>query len=215
MSNILPPWPTVSAFLIASLVLAITPGPSVLFIVSRSVVQGRRAGMLSVLGTSVGSLANAVAASVGLAALFAVSALAFSIVKYAGAAYLIYMGVRMLRTAGGNVGDATAAPGIVAPRRVFRDAALVSLMNPKTTIFFAAFLPQFVTAAAPMRQSLALGLLFVLTAGVTDSIYALTAGSVSRVLMRGGAGRMGRRVAGGLFIGLGLFTALAGQRTAK
>jgi threonine/homoserine/homoserine lactone efflux protein len=208
VSHLFPPWPTLSAFVVASLVLAITPGPGVFYIVSRSLVQGRRSGIISVLGIALGNLGNALAASLGLAALFAVSSLAFAVVKYAGAAYLVYMGVRMLLARDG--GTAPAAP--LPPGRVFRDALVVSLLNPKTTIFFAAFLPQFVTtAAAPMRQSLALGLLFVLIAIVTDGLYALGAGSVSRMLA-GGVSRIGRRLGGGLFIGLGLFTALSGSR---
>jgi threonine/homoserine/homoserine lactone efflux protein len=210
VGDLFPPWPTLSAFVLASLVLAITPGPGVFYIVSRSLVQGRRSGLISVLGIALGNLGNALAAALGLAALFAVSALAFSVVKYAGAAYLIYIGVRMLLSRSEGT-----APAVVAapPGRVFRDALVVSLLNPKTTIFFAAFLPQFVSAtASPMRQSLALGLLFVLIAIVTDGLYALTAGSMSRLLARGGGGRIGRRVGGSLFIGLGLFTALAGSR---
>jgi len=126
----------------------------------------------------------------------------------------MYMGVRMLFASKGAA--AAEAPAPAAPGRVFRDALLVSLLNPKTTVFFAAFLPQFVTAtASPMRQSLVLGLLFVLLAIVTDGIYALGAASMARVLARGNAGRIGRRFGGGLFIGLGLFTALAGSRGAK
>jgi threonine/homoserine/homoserine lactone efflux protein len=198
------------AFVLASLVLTLTPGPGVFYIVSRSLVQGRRSGLISVLGIALGNLGNAVAAALGLAALFAVSALAFSLVKYAGAAYLIYMGVRMLLAR-----DAATAPAAVAapPGRLFRDALVVSLLNPKTTIFFAAFLPQFVAAtASPMRQSLALGVLFVAIAIVTDGLYALTAGSMSRLLARSGAGRIGRRLGGGLFIALGVFTALSGSR---
>jgi threonine/homoserine/homoserine lactone efflux protein len=210
VDDLFPPLPTLSAFVLASLVLAITPGPGVFYIVSRSLVQGRRSGLISVLGIALGNLGNALAAAMGLAALFAVSALAFAVVKYAGAAYLIYIGVRMLLSrADGAAPAATAAP----PGRLFRDALVVSLLNPKTTIFFAAFLPQFVSAAAsPMRQSLALGLLFVAIAIITDGLYALTAGSMSPLLARGGTGRVGRRLGGGLFIGLGLFTALSGSR---
>jgi threonine/homoserine/homoserine lactone efflux protein len=210
VGDLFPPWPTLSAFVLASLVLAITPGPGVFYIVSRSLVQGRRCGLISVLGIALGNLGNALAAALGLAALFAVSALAFAVVKYAGAAYLIYIGVRMLLARA----DDTAPVAVAAPpARVFRDALVVSLLNPKTTIFFAAFLPQFVsTAAAPMRQSLALGVLFVMIAIITDGLYALTAGSMSRLLARAGTGRFGRRLGGSLFIGLGLFTALAGSR---
>jgi threonine/homoserine/homoserine lactone efflux protein len=211
VSGILPPLPALSAFVLASLVLAVTPGPSVFYIVSRSLVDGRRSGMLSVLGTAVGSLGNALAASLGLAALFAVSSLAFAVVKYAGAAYLIYMGSRMLFSR--PAAAMTGPPATGQPGRVFRDALVVSLLNPKTIIFFAAFLPQFITApASPIRQSLLLGLVFVLVAAVTDSIYALAAGSISRMLARGSAGRMGRRLGGGLFIALGIFTALSGSR---
>lgn len=212
MTSLLPAWPTLWAFVAASLVLAVTPGPGVFYIVSRSLLQGRRSGVVSVLGIAAGNLGNALAASLGLAALFAVSALAFAVVKYAGAAYLVCMGVRML-LARDHAPPATAAA--MPPGRVFRDAVVVSLLNPKTTIFFAAFLPQFVGApASPMRQSLALGVVFVLVAAVTDSLYALTADSVSRLLARGGAGRIGRRLGGSLFIGLGIFTALAGARGA-
>ena len=212
--HLLPPWPSLSAFLAASLVLALTPGPGVFYIVSRTLVQGRRSGLVSVLGIALGNLANALAAGLGLAALFAVSALAFTVVKFAGAAWLIYMGARMLL--GAQTGDA-AQPAIAVPaRHVFRDALLVSLLNPKTTIFFAAFLPQFVTArSSPTGQSLALGMVFVLLAVVTDSLYALSAGSALRVLARGRMGRIGRRLGGGLFIGLGLFTALTGTRSGK
>jgi threonine/homoserine/homoserine lactone efflux protein len=97
MTNLFPPWPLFSAFVLASLVLAVTPGPGVFYIVTRSIVQGRRSGLVSVAGVALGNLGNALAASVGLAALFAVSSLAFTTVKYAGALYLAYLGVQMLR----------------------------------------------------------------------------------------------------------------------
>jgi threonine/homoserine/homoserine lactone efflux protein len=214
IGHLLPPWPSLSAFLVASLVLALTPGPGVFYIVSRTLVQGRRSGLVSVLGIALGNFGNALAAGLGLAALFAVSALAFTVVRYAGAAWLIYIGARMLFSADGS--KASATPAAVPAVHVFRDALLVSLLNPKTTIFFAAFLPQFVTAgASPMAQSLALGMVFVLLAAVTDSLYALSAGSALRALARGRMGRIGRRLGGGLFIGLGLFTALTGTRSSK
>lgn len=206
----LPDWPLLSAFLVASLILAVTPGPGVFYIVTRSLVQGRRVGLASVAGVAAGNFGNALAAAVGLAALFAVSSLAFTVVKYAGAAYLAYLGVQMLRQ------PITAATDIpVAPAaHVLRDGFVVALLNPKTTIFFAAFLPQFMNpAVAPLPQSIALGALFVAIAAVTDSLYALTAGSVAPALKRlGGAQTLGRWLGGGLFIGLGIFTALTGQR---
>jgi threonine/homoserine/homoserine lactone efflux protein len=212
MPDFLPPWPLFSAFLVASLVLAVTPGSGVLYIVTRSLVQGRRSGLVSVAGVALGNLGNALAASAGLAALFAISSAAFTAVKYAGALYLIYLGIQMLR--GPRIDEtATVTP---TTKRVFRDGFVVALLNPKTTVFFAAFLPQFLSPnGAPMLQSAALGCIFVVIAAVTDSIYALAAGAVAPALRRGGIRRAGRYLGGGVFIGLGVFTALAGSRTTK
>lgn len=214
MTDIFPPWPLFSAFLLASFVLAVTPGPGVLYIVTRSLVQGRRSGLVSVAGVALGNLGNALAASVGLAALFAVSSLAFSVVKYAGALYLVYLGVQMLRSSPAeNFGT---VPAVASLTRVFRDGFVVALLNPKTTIFFAAFLPQFLSPnAPPMFQSVALGSLFVAIAAVTDSAYALAAGAVAPALRGSVARRIGRRLGGGVFVGLGVFTALAGSRGGK
>jgi threonine/homoserine/homoserine lactone efflux protein len=208
MTDLLPPWPLFSAFLLASLILALTPGPGVLYIVTRSIVQGRRSGLLSVAGVALGNLGNALAASLGLAALFALSALAFSVVKFAGAFYLVYLGARMLRSS--PVESPAIASAAEPPSRIFRDGFTVALLNPKTTIFFAAFLPQFLGAGAPpMVQSMTLGSLFVLIAAMTDSAYALSAGMIAPAL-RSGTRRIGRRLGGGVFIGLGVFTALTG-----
>jgi len=214
MTDLFPPWPLFSAFLLASVVLAVTPGPGVLYIVTRSLVQGRRFGLVSVAGVALGNLGNAFAASVGLAALFAVSSLAFSVVKYAGALYLVYLGVQMLRSSSAT--NSAAVPTVAPLGRVFRDGFVVALLNPKTTVFFAAFLPQFLSPdAPPMFQSMSLGFLFVAIAAVTDSIYALAAGAVVPVLRGGAVRHVGRRLGGGVFIGLGLFTALDGSRGAK
>lgn len=211
MTSLIPPWPLFSAFLVASLVLALTPGPGVLYIVTRSLVQGRRAGLVSVAGVALGNLGNAFAAAFGLAALFAVSAAAFTLVKYAGAVYLIYLGLRML-------GSAQAAPTVAAPEtasagRVFRDGFVVALLNPKTTVFFAAFLPQFLSPGAPLAATLALATLFVAIAAFTDSLYALAAGRVAPALARSrGVRRAGRLLGGGVFLGLGVMTALSGSQ---
>ena len=191
-----------------------TPGPGVLYIVTRSLVQGRRCGLVSVAGVALGNLGNALAASVGLAALFAISSLAFSVVKYAGALYLVYLGMQMLRFS--PVENSAAVPTTAPLGRVFRDGFVVALLNPKTTVFFAAFLPQFLSpGASPMFQSMALGSLFVAIAAVTDSAYALAAGVAAPALRGGSARRIGRRLGGGVLIGLGVFTALAGSRGAK
>lgn len=212
--DLLPAWPLLSAFLVASLVLAVTPGPGVFYVVTRSVLQGRRSGLASVLGVALGNLGNAIGASIGLAALFAVSALAFTVVKYAGALYIIYLGVQALRAP--KAAGPAAAPAPARLGRIFRDGFVVALLNPKTAVFFAAFLPQFMSANASMFQSVALGSLFVLTAAVTDTGYALAAGAAAPMLSRArGARTVGRCVTGGAFIGLGVYTALAGSRAAK
>lgn len=214
MTDLFPPWPLFSAFLLASLILAITPGPGVLYIVTRSLVQGRRFGLVSVAGVALGNLGNAFAAAVGLAALFAVSSLAFSVVKYAGALYLVYLGVQMFRSS-----PAERPPAVHAAKslgRVFREGFVVALLNPKTTVFFAAFLPQFLSPdVSPMRQSMLLGFLFVAIAAVTDSAYALAAGSVAPALRGSGVHRIGRRLGGSVFIGLGVLAAISGSRSGK
>lgn len=211
MTNLFPPWPLFSTFLLASFVLAVTPGPGVLYIVTRSLVQGRRFGLVSVAGVALGNLGNALAASVGLAALFAVSSLAFAIVKYAGALYLVYLGVQMLRSPPGQ--QSAAVPAANPLQRIFRDGFVVALLNPKTTVFFAAFLPQFLSPGTPpMFQSVALGFLFVAIAAATDSAYALAAGAAAPMLRGKAVRSVGRRLGGGVFIGLGVFAALAGTR---
>jgi threonine/homoserine/homoserine lactone efflux protein len=214
VTALLPAWPLLSAFLVASFILAVTPGPGVFYVVTRSLLQGRRFGLASVGGVALGNLGNAAGASIGLAALFAVSAVAFSVVKYAGALYLVWVGIRMLRAPGREAG---AAPPPAPMHHIFRDGFVVALLNPKTAIFFAAFLPQFMSAdAPPMLQSLALGTLFVLIAAVTDTGYAIAAGAVAPVLARARrVNALGRYVTGGAFIGLGLLTAVSGSRTAK
>ena len=199
-----------------SSLVAVTPGPGVLYIVTRSLVQGRRFGLTSVAGVALGNLGNALAAAFGLAALFAVSSLAFSLVKFAGALYLVYLGLQMLRASPAVPVATEALPSAIPLRRIFRDGFVVALLNPKTTLFFAAFLPQFLSGgAAPMAQSVLLGALFVGIAAVTDSLYALAAGAVAPLLRGQGMRRVGRALGGGMFIGLGLLAAFAGSRASK
>jgi threonine/homoserine/homoserine lactone efflux protein len=212
MTALLPDWPLLSAFLAASLLLAVTPGPAVLYIVSRSLLQGRRSGLASVAGVALGNLGNAAGASAGLAALFAASSAAFLAVKYAGALYLVYLGIQALRA---PPADGVAAPPAPARlSRIFRDGFVVALFNPKTTLFFAAFLPQFMDGQAPpMQQGLALGCTFIAIAALTDTAYALAAGAAAPLLNRArGVRVLGRRLAGGAFIGLGVLAALSGSR---
>lgn len=142
---IVPESSSLGLFVIAALVLLLTPGPAVLYIVTRSIDQGRRAGLISVLGVHVGTLAHIFAAAAGISAVLAASATAFGVVKYLGAAYLIYIGVRRLLD---RTPLAAATPG--APRRLrraFLDGVIVNVLNPKTALFFLAFLPQFVTVS--------------------------------------------------------------------
>lgn len=215
MSTLLPAWPLLSAFLIASLILAVSPGPGVFYIVTRSLLQGRRHGLASVAGVALGNLGNAIGASIGLAALFALSSVAFTVVKYAGAAYLVYLGIQALRGPGAPSLQEVPQPASLWP--IFRDGFVVALLNPKTAIFFAAFLPQFMSGeAAAVLQGIALGALFVAIAAVTDSLYALAASAVAPALSQArGLRTLGRYVTGGAFIGLGLFAALSGSRSGK
>lgn len=209
----LPAGPLLTAFLLASLVLAITPGPGVVYIVTRSIAQGWRAGVVSVAGVAVGNLGNAIGASLGLAALFAISAAAFSITKYAGAAYLLGLGFRALRPLPAST--PTENPPPVRLPRLFADGALVALLNPKTAVFFAAFLPQFMAPGAPLLQSLILGVVFVAIAATTDTLYALTAGTLAPALTRTSSLQTaGRYLSGGVLIGLGLLAALAPPQVA-
>jgi len=170
-------------FGLAALALLAIPGPAVLYIVVQSADQGRRVGLASVAGVHLGTLVHVAAASAGLSAVIVASSVAFSAVKYAGAAYLIYLGVRKLldRDAQTRV-ERTREP----LRRAFARGTIVNALNPKTALFFLAFLPQFV---APDRggvwsQALVLGFVFVGLGLVTDSLYALAAGTVAGLLRR-------------------------------
>lgn len=211
--DLLPPPHLLLAFMTASVILAVTPGPAVLYILARTLSQGRASGLASVAGVALGNLGNAIGAALGLAALFAVSAAAFTVVKWAGAAYLIWMGVRLLRSAGSAQPGGTAPVAPLKRWRIFRDGFVVALLNPKTALFFAAFLPQFMTPHAPLlAQSLALGASFVAVAGCTDLVYVMAASLVAPRIGRLGAhARWGQRAAGASFIGLGLLTAFSSR----
>jgi threonine/homoserine/homoserine lactone efflux protein len=206
---------TFAAFLIASLILALTPGPGVLYIVTRTLAHGRKAGLASVCGVALGNLANATVAAVGLAAVLSASAVAFTVVKLAGALYLILLGIKTLRARPATL-VVTRAEG-VSPVAAFRDGFMVALLNPKTALFFAALLPQFISPGAPaFAQSLILGCVFVFIAMCTDTMYALSASMLAQSLVRGSMWRgLGRHISGVCLIGLGLWTALASPRPAR
>lgn len=207
---------TLSVFALAVLAFAAVPGPAVFYVVTRSVSQGRRAGVVSAAGIAAGTLVHVVAATVGLSALLSSSATAFSIVKYLGAAYLVYLGVRALRR-DGNGDESPAAPAQTL-RRLFRDGVVVAVLNPKTALFFLAFLPQFVEAGrGPAQVQLAvLGLVLVAIALASDAGYAMATGSAGNWLRnRGQLLRRSRFVTGGAYITLGVTAALTGERASS
>ncbi len=219
---------TLTLFVTASLVLLITPGPAVLYIVTRSIDQGRLAGLMSALGANIGILVYAAAAALGVSALLAASPIALGIIRCLGAAYLLYLGLRRLagkpapaRPADGLAAGGAAPPAATpaagpGPRRmeqVFREGIVVNLLNPKLALFFLAFLPQFVDPrrgpAAP--QGLLLGGLFALMALCSDSVYALLSGTAGRLLRGSRAFLLAQRwVVGGLYLALGLLAVLSG-----
>lgn len=214
MESVLPADNLLVGFIAASLVVLLLPGPGVLYIVARSLSQGRRAGLVSVAGLSAGALLQVIAATVGLSALLLTSASAFNIVKWLGAAYLIYLGLRALLA---------RAPGIDAGKpeteplsRLFADGVIISLFNPKIAIFFLAYLPQFVDPGqdSASLQILLLGLIYLGLALFTDGAYALLAGSLRQYLnerlVRGPLPRYGNGI---VFIGLGIGALLSERRT--
>jgi threonine/homoserine/homoserine lactone efflux protein len=207
----MPSLPTFGLFIASALAMLIIPGPAVIYIVGRSIHQGRRAGLASVFGIAGGSMVHVTAATLGLSALLLASSLAFSVVKYAGAAYLIYLGVRTLFGAGR---EETELPKPDRLRRIMAQGLIVNILNPKTALFFFAFLPQFVDPRrGPVAQQvLWLGALFVLLSICTDGTYALLAGTVGRGLQRhSGFQRKQRYVTGGIYVTLGLTAAFAGE----
>jgi len=209
---VIPDAATLGVFVAAALALLLIPGPAVLYIVARSIDQGRSAGLVSVLGVHLGSLVHVTAAAVGLSSLLVSSAVAFSFVKYAGAAYLLYLGVRALIAREEPV-DVELRPAPL--RTLLRQGAVVNVLNPKTALFFLAFLPQFVDPDARYvaAQLVFFGLVFVALGLVTDGLYALAAGTAGGWLRSSRFFAGARRwVSGTVFIGLGLVTALSGSR---
>jgi threonine/homoserine/homoserine lactone efflux protein len=208
----MPNWSTLSLFIAAALVLVFMPGPNTLYIIARSIQQGRMAGLVSSLGVQAGSLFHIAAAALGVSALLLSSALAFNAVKYAGAAYLIYLGVKTLLTRE-NLAE-TKPVEDAGLSHAFYQGVLVNLLNPKAALFFFAFLPQFVDAGrgSVTIQIMFLGAIVVVLGALSDSIYALLAGSAGN-LLRGNLKilRAQRYFAGSVYIGLGVMTALTGS----
>jgi threonine/homoserine/homoserine lactone efflux protein len=206
---------TLLTFSLASLALLLIPGPAVLYILNRSVSDGRRVGLAAVGGLELGNSVHAFAAALGLSAVLATSAIAFNTIKWVGVAYLVITGVRVLRHPPKALDERSSGH---TAAKAFRQGIVVNIFNPKVALFFLSFLPQFID---PKRghgalQALILGLLFVAIGCVTDSAYAFVASSLRGVLLRGRSLPFVQRyVAGTVFIGLGLVAAATGRaRTA-
>jgi threonine/homoserine/homoserine lactone efflux protein len=209
----MPSFATLAVFSLAAVALAVVPGPAVTYIVTQSVDKGRRAGLVSALGVASGGLVHVAAATIGLSALIASSAAAFTVVKLAGAAYLIVIGIRRIRSR-----EEEQAPELPpAPlQRVYVQGLVVNILNPKTALFFLAFLPQFVDPdlGSVALQVGTLGCLFVAIALTSDVAYALAADALAGRLRRNGAAaRLRRYVSGGIFIALGVSAATARRAT--
>ena len=203
---------TLAVFALASFAIIVVPGPAVLYVVTRSIAQGRRAGIVSMFGIETGGLVHVAAAAIGLSALIASSATAFTIVKFAGAAYLIYLGIRRLIEREEPLPEATV--GGRSTRRLFAQGVLVNVLNPKTAVFFLAFLPQFVHPAngAVTLQIVVLGLVFVLVAVLSDGAYALAAGTAGEWIRSRDSFRQSlARFSGAVYIALGVTAALSGR----
>lgn len=196
---------TLLLFAASAAVLVLIPGPNLVYIVTRSIEAGRRAGLASMLGVEAGTLVHVTAAALGLSALLASSEVAFEMVRWAGVAYLIYLGVRALRAR--DIAPSAAQTGM---RRSLVEGLLVNVLNPKVSVFFLAFLPQFVDPlqGSAGTQVLVLGAVFLTIASLLDLLYVLGAALIGQRLSRG------RKLAGGVYLALAALAAATGGRRA-
>ena len=204
-------WQLFPIFMAAALVLATTPGPGIFYVLARTMAGGRREGVLSSLGTFLGGLVHVIAAAFGLSAILATSATAFAVVKYAGAAYLLWIGINMIRTRNGEFAESVAGPGSL---HVFRQGVLTEAMNPKTALFFLSFLPQFVNPRLGhvVAQFLLLGTVSVSLNTLADLLVVAAAAPLGRRLRSSARFRRNQRLASGIgMIGLSAFVAF-GER---
>ncbi|MFI7697953.1 LysE family translocator [Nonomuraea sp. NPDC049480] len=199
---------TFAFFVSASLALVLIPGPNHLYITARGLAQGRSAGLASAFGVETGTLVHIAAAAAGLSYVISQSATLFAIVKWAGVAYLVYLGIRAFT--GKEEEGRTPPPQPL--RKVFLEGVLVNVLNPKVALFFLAFLPQFVDpgAGSPALQILLFGLTLLLLGLLSDIVYAWTAGALAGRLNR--RARALRYVSGVVYLGLGVATAFAGRK---
>jgi threonine/homoserine/homoserine lactone efflux protein len=197
------------SFAVASVALLVIPGPAVIYIVNRSVADGRQIGLAAVVGLELGTFMHVLAATVGLSAILATSENAFNVVKYLGASYLILIGLRTLTRKPEAISTSASS---MTQSQAFRQGFIINMLNPKIALFFLSFLPQFIdpNISSNARQSLILGSVFVLCGFVIDGIYALTASSLREVLVKGKAlPFIQQYVAGVVFVLLGVAAALA------
>lgn len=197
---------TIWLFVIAAATLLVIPGPAVFYIMARSIDQGKKAGLVSVLGVSLGGSVHVIAGAIGVSAILMTSATAFNIVKYLGAAYLIYLGCKTLFSKSTSDIPKTSRKKLL---KIFYQSALVEVMNPKTALFFLAFFPQFISpsAGSVTIQFLFLGVIFIIIAFMSDSLYAVLAASIRKRIKM--SSRIQNRVTGYLYIVLGVFSAFA------
>ena len=205
---------SLTAFFIAALALAITPGPGIAYVVARTVAGGRAEGMASCMGTAIGGFVHVLAAAAGLSLILAESALAFSIIKYLGAAYLIYLGINILRNKPPGI-DAGAPVRAMDVRSALREGILVEALNVKTALFFLAFLPQFVTSSEPLiPQFLLLGTICVLLNAMADVAAVLTAHRLlDSAVAHAARARLMTKISGVTMIGLGVLLATARRQS--
>lgn len=208
---------TYALFVAAALVLLLVPGPAVIYVVVRSVEGGRLTGLISVLGVELGTLLHVVFAAAGLSAIVVSSAAAFSVVKWLGAAYLVWLGIRQILGRDGGDEELRLSGGGENRLRVFSQSVLVQVLNPKVALFFLAFLPQFIdpSRGAAWTQVVVLGATLAILGLFTDGLYALLGGTAGDWVRKQGAGsslrRAGRYVTGGVYIALGAVAAFSGK----
>lgn len=202
-------------FLSAAVALNVSPGPDLIYILSRSVAHGRKVGLASAAGVCTGAFVHVLAVSVGLSAVLATSATAFTIVKYLGAAYLIYLGIKSLRSAGASFGSTAEARSSVSAWQAFRQGVLIDVLNPKVAIFFMAFLPQFVRQGhgSETSQLIFLGTLVICVAIVVEACFVLAASRATNFFRSNPTASIWLdRILGSVLIALGIRLALSEQR---
>lgn len=200
---------TLLTFSIATMILLVIPGPTIIMVISQALAHGRRVALASVLGVGLGDLAAASLSIIGVGTILAASATVFTVIKWAGAVYLIYIGIKMWITPV-SAPEIDMSPGKGGRRSAFRDAFLVTLLNPKGIVFFMAFVPQFITHKAPFAPQAALFVAVFVALGIFNAwAYAMLASGARQFIRRPAVLRAATRTGAGFLIGAGLFSALA------